>query len=437
MRRKRMGELLVEGKLLNQEQLDEALEIVTKSGNRLGNVLVEMELATVDDIRRTLSKQLRIPMISLDGRKISEKVLERVPAALCRSKKVIPVGFRNREFWVAMHDPTDYGTVDEISFIVGSRVKVCIAREQEILDYLMRFHSSIEDTAEGFDTNEYVTDSVQVVEHSLDYEDITDERLERAAKGGVIRQLTNGIIVNAIRRDASDIHIEPQEEDVAVRYRIDGMMHDIMNFGKISQAPAISRIKIMANLDITIRTKPQDGRSRVRIGEAVYDLRVSILPTFYGEKIVMRILEPAVGTSISDLGMPPKELTLLEGHAGKTPGTDSSHRSHGKRKDHHPIYFPQVPPFTGYQHCYHRGSDRILHPGHQSGSGESFDRPYLCQRSPIPSATRPEYCDDRRDPRSGNGNDRFSSGPNRPFGAKHPSHQQCRGCCYAPSGYRY
>ena len=312
MKRKRMGELLVEGKLIKRKQLSEALKINKKTGQRIGQILIEMGWTTEVDICRTLSKQANIPMVSLKNKKIDQKIFSLVPAKVCHKKRVVPIGLRDNKLWVAMNNPTDYGTVDDISFITGYPVKVAVALEKEIMDQILRYHSPIDDD-DGIEmgNGEYAADAVQVVEDIQDSNDINFEKLEKAAKGGVIKQLTNGIILSAIRHRASDIHIEPQEEDVVVRYRIDGIMRDVMNFAKVAQAAAISRIKIMSNLDITIRRKPQDGRSRVRVGESVYDLRVSSLPTFYGEKIVMRILDPQKTTPLSQLGLPEKELNLF------------------------------------------------------------------------------------------------------------------------------
>jgi len=313
MKRKRMGELLIEGKLIDKNQLLEALKISKKTGKRIGQILIEKEWAKEVDICRTLSKQLNVPMVSLKNKKIDQKIFSLIPSKVCHKKRIVPIALRDNNLWVAMSNPTDYGTVDDISFITGYPIKAAVALEKEIMDQILRYHSPLDDDF-GIEMGEgeYAADAVQVVENIQDTDDINFEKLEKAAKGGVVKQLTNGIILSAIRHRASDIHIEPQEEDVVVRYRIDGIMRDVMNFAKVAQAAAISRIKIMSNLDITIRRKPQDGRSRVRVGESVYDLRVSSLPTFYGEKIVVRILDPQKTTPLAQLGLPEKELNLFQ-----------------------------------------------------------------------------------------------------------------------------
>ena len=312
MKRKRFGEILVEGGLITEEQLAAALENKQKTGNRVGHILLEMGVTSEKHICQTLSKQLKIPVISLKNKKVKPAILDLVPAKICHQKRVIPIGLKGDVLWIAMGNPTDYGTMDDIAFLTGHKVKAAVAPEKEILDHAIRFYPPLEQESFEIDSSEYAADTVQVLEDLQDTEDIDFNKLTKAAKGGIIKQLTNGIILNAIKLRASDIHIEPKEEEVFVRYRIDGIMRDVMDFAKNAQAPAISRIKIMANLDITIRRKPQDGRARVRIGDAVYDLRVSSLPTIHGEKIVMRVLQPQATLPLSKIGIPKKELILFQ-----------------------------------------------------------------------------------------------------------------------------
>lgn len=313
MKRKKLGEILREAGLLSAEQIQEALKIASRTGKRIGKILIEMKWVSEMDICQTLSKQLGIPMISLKDTKVDQQVLSLLPAKLCFKRRLIPLMVKDRTLFVAMSNPMDYEAMDDVSFVSGYRVSEAVALEQEILDILVRSYPSDEkDYMDVIETSEYSATVVSVIEEIKDSGDISPEKLEKAAKGGVIRQLTNNIILDAVRKMASDIHIEPQEDDVAVRYRIDGMLRDIMTFNKNAQAAVISRLKIMANLDITIRAKPQDGSSRVKIAEKVYDLRLSLLPTFYGEKAVIRILETQETLPLSALGMPERDLAELE-----------------------------------------------------------------------------------------------------------------------------
>ncbi len=312
MKRKRLGEILIEVNLITQTQLESALDEAKKTGKRLGRILVESGWASEEDICRTLSQQLQIPMINLIERKIEPDVLKMIPPSTCLKYQVVPLGIHDKSLRVAMSNPTDYGALDDIAFITGYRVKASIASEKDILAYLIRFHPPPLEESQHAASEGSTADMIQLREDIQDQDDIGFDKLEKAAKGGVTRQLTNGIIVNAIKRRASDIHIEPQESDVSVRFRIDGVMREVMNFAKSAHSAVVSRIKIMANLDITIRREPQDGRGRISIEDKPFDLRVSTLPTFFGEKIVIRILESQSVHQLTDLGIPQRELEQLK-----------------------------------------------------------------------------------------------------------------------------
>jgi len=312
MKRKKLGEILLEAGLVSEGQIKEALEKGSRTGKRLGETLIEMQLVSEGDICRTLSTQLDIPMISLKGMKVDQEVLDLLPAEFCFKRRVVPLRVEDTTLVIAVNNPIDYEAMDEASFISGHRVRVVVALEQEILDVLIAAYPPDVGVIQGIENGGYKADLVNVIEEVRDFGDISPEKLERAAKGGVIRQLVNGMIVNAVRQRATDIHIEPREKDVIVRYRVDGLLRDIMTFSKTAQAAVVSRFKIMSSLDITIRATPQDGSTRIRIGEETYDLRLSFLPTFYGEKVAVRILEAQHSMSLSELGMQEKDLKAFE-----------------------------------------------------------------------------------------------------------------------------
>ncbi len=310
MKRPRFGELLLKGGLIDQKQLQEALEECKEFRMRIGEVLIKRGWATEAEICGILSEQLKIPIVSLTKRKVPPEILGLLSPKICSQKKVVPLGFKDKILWVATSNPLDYETLDDIKFIVEHPVKPVIAMEREIMDFLLRFHP-FEDGPQFF--NEYNADKVQVqvVENIRAKEEIDFEHLKKVAKGGVIRQLTNGIITNAISKNASDIHIEPQEGESVVRYRIDGIMKDVMTFTKSAHPPVVSRVKIMAELDITIRRTPQDGRARIIVEKQPYDLRISSLPTFYGEKLVIRIQETQESKQLTDLAIDEDVLSQL------------------------------------------------------------------------------------------------------------------------------
>ena len=309
MKRKKMGAILVHESIITSEQLDSALAEAKKQKSRLGETLIQMGLAKDDEICETLSRQLRIPRAGLASKKINQKTLDLIPASFCYKKHVIPLGIKDRCLWLAMGDPTDYETLKDTAFMTGYRTKPAIEKERTIIDFLLRYHTPpLEDHDPYISENDISSDMIQIVEDIDDQSDISFTNLEKAAKGGVIRQLTNGIIANAIKQRASDIHIEPQENEVTVRFRVDGIMRNVMTFTKTAHLSATSRIKIMANLDITIRRTPQDGRIKLRIEERFFDLRISSLPTYYGEKIVMRILDSSLTIPLQNIGMKKSEL---------------------------------------------------------------------------------------------------------------------------------
>jgi type IV pilus assembly protein PilB len=205
MKRKKLGEILQDAGLISEEQIQKALKIKGQTGKRIGKIFIEMEWVTEEDICRTLSKQLGIPMISLKNKQIDPKVLSLLPAKLCYKRRLVPLLVKDRSLIIAMNNPIDYEAMDEVAFASGHRVRVVVALEQDILDILVRSYPPGEDYMDDVETGEYRVDLVNVIEEIRDSGDISPEKLEKAAKGGVIRQLTNGIILSAVRKRASDI----------------------------------------------------------------------------------------------------------------------------------------------------------------------------------------------------------------------------------------
>jgi type IV pilus assembly protein PilB len=312
MPRQKLGEILLEANVINDAQLEKAVKERETSTKPIGKILIDLGFATEETIAQGLSRQMNIPMVHLSDMTIDTKTAELVPGEMCLKKRLIPIRLDKNELLTAMHNPTDYGAMDEVSFITGYRVKPVVALEKDILDTLIRLNPPMENLEAENPEGVYFGDTLQVIRDTEPLDDRSLRMLEKSAKGAVVVRLTNTIISNAVKRKASDIHIEPQEKEVAVRYRIDGLLQDIMTFGKTAQAAVISRIKIMAGLDITLQRKPQDGRTRVKIGDNMYDLRVSSLPTLFGEKLVLRILEARVPVPLSGIGLGEKELNQFK-----------------------------------------------------------------------------------------------------------------------------
>ncbi|HBW36175.1 GspE/PulE family protein [Desulfosporosinus sp. BICA1-9] len=309
--RKRLGEILIAGRVISPTQLEEALAMQKSLGLRLGEVLIKQGLVTEEDILRTMQSQLGLPSIDLNRLVVPEQVLKLLPENVVRKYSVLPVEMSNAQLLVAMSDPTDYFAIDDLRLAAGMMVKPCLAKKGDILLAIDRFYgrSGAEKAAREYAKKMGVTSVAMSSQTSLSVsegEDIDEEATP------IIRFL-NTIIENAVNNRASDIHIEPIEEELRVRFRIDGVLREIM-LTPISMAnPVVSRVKIMADLNITERRLPQDGRISYLVGGKMIDLRVSTTPTMYGEKVVLRILDKAsVILEKEALGLVGKDLKTFE-----------------------------------------------------------------------------------------------------------------------------
>ncbi|CAN2046528.1 type IV pilus assembly protein PilB [Candidatus Magnetomoraceae bacterium gMMP-13] len=315
MKRKKFGNILIKEGLITKEQLKEALIKQKKTKKHLGNILLEAGFVSKNDIYQTLSKQMGIPLISINKIKIKPNILNLVSADLCYKKKFIPIMLDKRGLVIAIMDPTDYQIIKDVSFATGHQVRAVLATKEEIL-------SKLESLYRNSDNDFLLSQKIAVDDDKDDVEEGVDEdELKDSAEIPEVIRVVNSIIATAIKKDASDIHIEPQEKNVIVRCRIDGVMRNIAKFKNSIQDGVISRIKIMSNLDITIRKEPQDGRARVSISKQPYDLRVSTLPIYYGEKIVIRILDSSQAKmTLSQLGFAEKQLDTFQKMAAKPQG---------------------------------------------------------------------------------------------------------------------
>lgn len=301
--RNKIGMLLVEAGVINEEQLGYLLERQKETKKRLGEVAVEEGLATEDQIAMALAKQLRIPFISLQSVVIDEEVVKLIPEGMARSLKVIPLFKVGRSITVAMADPTDSEAIKELRFVTGYDIDPVVAKHDEILGAIEGFYGH---GKKMMDELEALTSIVADVEETEDEEETASEKLSQEAP--VVR-LVNLMIERAIEKGASDIHVEPREKSLVVRFRIDGVMREEMVVPRMLKAAVISRLKILAKLDIAERRAPQDGRFTVTFNKRKIDLRVSTFPTVHGEKVVMRILERSGQVvSLEDLGMNPEIL---------------------------------------------------------------------------------------------------------------------------------
>jgi len=310
--RPRLLDLLVREELVTPDQARQAAEEQLRTGLSLPTVLGRLELLGADQLLAVLSRKFGIPIINLRRFPVAEPVIQLVRKEIVDKHQVFPVRRVNQTLTLAVSDPTEMAAIDDVQFATGLHVVPVLASEAEIreaiachyangaakLDALLR--------AEG----QNGSDTVEVVERAQKVD--ISELSEQASEMPVIR-MVNFILAEAIRQRASDIHLEPFERAFRVRYRIDGVLHDVMSPPMQLQAATISRVKIMASMDIAERRLPQDGRISVRLGDKDVDLRVSSMPTRHGEKIVMRILDRAgVVLDLAQLGFEADDLARFK-----------------------------------------------------------------------------------------------------------------------------
>ncbi|MTI60886.1 MAG: type II secretion system protein GspE [Firmicutes bacterium] len=279
--RLKLGELLVNFNFVTEKQLQEAMKVQQETDKRLGQILIDLNYLKEKDLIQVLEFQLGIPHVDLSNYIINPRLADYIPENIARRHNVIPLEVRKNKLRVAMSDPTDLVAIDDLELTSGMRVESCIAAAKLIKKAINTIYSMDKgDTAEIFDS----LDSYQ------DKQEPELDQLKEMVEDAPIVKLSNLIITQALQMRASDIHIEPQEQEVRVRYRIDGVLREEMTPPKYTQAALISRFKIIADLDITRRRIPQDGRITMNVKGVKLDMRVSTLPTVFGEKLVIRLL---------------------------------------------------------------------------------------------------------------------------------------------------
>jgi type IV pilus assembly protein PilB len=307
--RRKLGELLLETGLVSPEKLTEALDKQRSSGKRLGQTLIEMNVITEEEVAFTLAMQLKIPYLDLNQVEIQGKIVETIPEEVCRKFLCLPVALKNSILDVAMADPLDLNMMKDLQFITGYGIQPAISTPTQIVDVLHKHYhpdKTIADVASQFSNEE-------IMEFLPEREVKDEEEPVESTKDSPFVKMVDLIIKNAIKKGASDVHIEAQEYNVRVRNRIDGVLQDSIKLPKWTQPIIISRIKVLGGMDIAEKRLPQDGRIKVRAKNVAVDLRVSTLPTYYGEKAVIRILNKQESfLSLKELGFSERGLATLQ-----------------------------------------------------------------------------------------------------------------------------
>lgn len=284
----RLGELLVREKLISLQQLRTAQDEQRRTNTSLGYSLAKMGFISDQEITDFLSQQYRVQSIDLSEYEMDPEVLKLISHEVCERHKIVPVSRAGSTLIVAMADPSNLNAIDDIKFLTGLNVEPVVASESAIMQAVEKAYAapeiSYDAIMEGFDEKE--------IEVAGDDEELNTMDLERASEDAPVIRLCNAILLNAIKKRASDIHIEPYERQLRVRYRVDGVLHEEMTPPLKLRNAIASRLKIMSSLDIAERRLPQDGRIKLKLGKGrEMDFRVSVLPTIWGEKLVLRLLD--------------------------------------------------------------------------------------------------------------------------------------------------
>jgi type IV pilus assembly protein PilB len=325
----RIGEILIEEKRLTADQLDAALNHQRLNGGRLGSILIRLGYVDDDDITALLSKKYGVPSINLTYFEIEPAVIKLIPIEVAQKHMVVPLSRVGSTLTVASTDPTNVFAMDDIKFMTGFNVEPVVATEASIMEALEKYYG----TQHAIELKRVYEQIAQVDKESVELdleangeeEEVSLDQLQRSSEDAPIIKLVNLILSESMKKGASDIHVEPYEKEFRVRFRIDGILYNMMNPPLRLRDAIISRIKIMAKMDISEKRLPQDGRIKIRTSIAgrqkEIDFRVSSLPTLFGEKIVMRLLDKdLLPLDMSKLGFEESSLRKVEAAIAKPYG---------------------------------------------------------------------------------------------------------------------
>ncbi len=318
----KLGEILLKENLVSADQLKQAIEHQKANGGRLGNSLVKLGFLSDDEVTAVLSRQYGVPSINLSYFEVDPSVIKLIPMETAMKYQILPLSRVGSSLTVAMVDPTNVFAMDDIKFMTGFNIEPVVASETAIMEAIKKHYGSVEDVERKKEIEEIVSfiDEGGAESVELEAEDestLNLAALEKAAEEAPVIKLVNYILTDAVKRGASDIHMEPYEKEYRVRYRVDGMLQTIMNPPLKLRDAIISRVKIMAKLDISEKRLPQDGRIMIKMmhngKKKQLDFRVSVLPTLHGEKVVMRLLDKEnLRLDMTKLGFEPEALAKLQ-----------------------------------------------------------------------------------------------------------------------------
>ncbi len=299
----RIGEMLIARQQITSDDLERALELQKERGEKIGKILIDLGFVAMRDLLAALSDQINVPLVTIDGPPAVSPETEKLSARFLRQSRAYPLALHDSTVTLAMADPLDFETIAAVRSSTGLKVEPVLAVEQEILDAVDRHYGA---QAQGSSATTYEADMAEASENLEHLRDM-------ASEAPVIRML-NAMIAQAVEKRASDIHIEPFEKEFRVRYRVDGVLYQQESPPREMKAAIISRVKLMARLNIAERRMPQDGRIKIKTLGREVDLRVSTLPTLFGESVVMRLLDRSAGDfyDLKKLGFDNHMLSRME-----------------------------------------------------------------------------------------------------------------------------
>ena len=305
---KRIGQVLLEMGKITEEQLQEALDLKQQKGGALGAVLVDLGHCEPPDVSAALAIQAGMRTVDLDEIEIPPEVVEQMDGLTARSYSVVPIEFDAGTLTVAMADATNFRALDELHMLLDHDIRAAVADPAAVARSLDKYYEQAESVESVIDELDGTAEWISEDEESIDLEDI-----RAMSESQPVKKLLNLVLLQAIRDQASDIHFEPFEDEFKMRYRIDGVLYEMVPPPRHIALAVASRIKVMANLDIAERRVPQDGRIELTVGGKPVDLRVSVLPTMFGESVVMRVLDRSqVELDITKIGLRPEEQAIVD-----------------------------------------------------------------------------------------------------------------------------
>ena len=395
----RIGELLLKERRITPEQLQEALTYQKAHGGKLGSALVKLGFVRDDDITGLLSKQYGVPSINLAQFEIDPSIIKLIPLETTQKYQIVPLSRVGATLTIAMTDPTNVFAMDDIKFMTGYNIEPVVAAESAVQEAIQKYYAVPEGrsrarwrsprrpspTCPGGSTRE-----VEVLE---DLDEISVDALARQGEEAPVIRLVNVLLMSAISKGASDIHIEPYEKEYRIRYRIDGVLYNIMNPSLKFRDAIVSRIKIMAKLDIAEKRLPQDGRIKIRYNDQgrskEIDFRVSVLPTLFGEKIVLRLLDrDKLMLDMTGLGFEPEPLARFEAAIQKPYGMVLVTGPTGSGKT--TTLYSSISRLNKADTNIMTAEDPVEYNlrRHQPGADQGEDRPDLRRRPCAPSCAR-------------------------------------------------